>query len=375
MSDKVLDGDERNAIAQRPLSTLFGTDLINAGKYDLKEINGDADSYDANAYVNSGYIMLDNKFGEKFRLVWGARVEQFDLNLTAHSTSIPKTTLNNVDVLPSANFTYSITPKANFRLSYYRTLARPEFRELARTSYYDYELLALQTGNPNLKRALIDNADIRYEFYPSAGQIISVSGFYKKFTNAIESNINDVNASTPEISYLNVKKATTYGVEFELRKTLDFIGNQQALKNTTLYSNLSLIKSEVEDPLLIGTKRPMVGQSPYVVNAGILHTEFDQKLSFNLLFNRIGGRIFKSRGANFPNVYESPRNVLDFQLGYKTFKNRGEFKLNAADLLNNNYQFFLDYDNNGKFSPSGDKIFSRYKQGVNLALSFSYSFK
>lgn len=375
MSDRVLDGDERNAIAQRPLSTLFGTDLINAGKYDLKEINGDADSYDANAYVNSGYIMLDNKFGEKFRLVWGARVEQFDLNLTAHSTSIPKTTLNNVDVLPSANFTYSITPKANFRLSYYRTLARPEFRELARTSYYDYELLALQTGNPNLKRALIDNADIRYEFYPSAGQIISVSGFYKKFTNAIESNINDVNASTPEISYLNVKKATTYGVEFELRKTLDFIGNQQALKNTTLYSNLSLIKSEVEDPLLIGTKRPMVGQSPYVVNAGILHTEFDQKLSFNLLFNRIGGRIFKSRGANFPNVYESPRNVLDFQLGYKTFKNRGEFKLNAADLLNNNYQFFLDYDNNGKFSPSGDKIFSRYKQGVNLALSFSYSFK
>src|SRR6185369_12804030 len=141
-------------------------------------------------------IMLDNKFGEKFRLVWGARVEQFDLNLTAHSTSIPKTTLNNVDVLPSANFTYSITPKANFRLSYYRTLARPEFRELARTSYYDYELLALQTGNPNLKRALIDNADIRYEFYPSAGQIISVSGFYKKYTNAIESNINDVNAST-----------------------------------------------------------------------------------------------------------------------------------------------------------------------------------
>ena len=373
ISDRVLDGDERNAIAQRPLSTLFGTDLINAGKYDLKEINGDADSYNASAIVNTGYLMLDNKFGEKFRLVWGARVEQFNLDLTANSTSIPKTKLNNIDVLPSANFTYSVTPKANLRLSYYRTLARPEFRELARTSYYDYELLALQTGNPNLKRALIDNADIRYEFYPSAGQIISVSGFYKKFTDAIESNINDVNASTPEISYLNVQKATTYGLEFELRKKLEFI-SQQAFKNTTLYTNVSLIKSEVNDPALIGTKRPMVGQSPYVINAGILHTEMDQKLSFNLLYNRVGGRIFKSRGANFPNVYESPRNVLDFQLGYKTFKNRGEFKLNAADLLNNNYQFFLDYDNNGKFS-TGDKIFSRYKQGTNVSLSFTYSFK
>ncbi|HJP63133.1 MAG TPA: TonB-dependent receptor [Mucilaginibacter sp.] len=374
ISDRVLDGDERNAIAQRPLPTLFGTDLINAGKYDLKEINGDADSYDANSNVSSGYLMLDNKLGEKVRLVWGARVEYFNLNLTAAGPSIPVTKLNNVDLLPSANFTYSITPRANFRVSYYRTLARPEFRELARTSYYDYELLALQTGNPNLKRALIDNADIRYEFYPSAGQIISISGFYKKFTNAIESNINDVNASTPEISYLNVKKATTYGLEFELRKKLEFIGDQQAFKNTTLYTNLSLVKSEVQDPSLIGKKRPMVGQSPYVINAGILHTEFDQKLSFNLLYNRIGGRIFKSRGANFPNVYESPRNVLDFQVGYKTFKNRGEFKLNAADLLNNKYQFFLDYDENGKFS-GADRVFSRYKQGSNISLVFTYSFR
>jgi outer membrane receptor protein involved in Fe transport len=319
-------------------------------------------------------MMLDNKLGEHFRLVWGARVEYFNLNLTAISPSVPVIKQNNVDVLPSVNFTYSVTPKANFRTAYYRTLARPEFRELARTAYYDYELLALQTGNPDLKRALIDNADIRYEFYPSAGQIISISAFYKKFNNAIESNINDVNASTPEISYLNVKKATTYGAELEIRKQLSFIGDQQWLKNTTLYTNLSLVKSEVKDTALIGNKRPMVGQSPYVINAGILHTALENKLSFNLLYNRIGERIFKSRGANFPNIYEQSRNVVDFQMGYKVFKSRGEFKLNAADLLNNNYLFFLDYDQNGKFS-SGDRIFSRYRQGTSFSLAFTYSFK
>jgi len=374
ISDRVLDGDERNEIAQRPLSTLFGTDLINAGKYDLKEINGDADSYNANSNISSGYMMLDNKLGEHFRLVWGARIEYFNLNLTAISPSVPVIKQNNVDVLPSVNFTYNVTPKANFRAAYYRTLARPEFRELARTAYYDYELLALQTGNPDLKRALIDNADIRYEFYPSAGQIISISAFYKKFNNAIESNINDVNASTPEISYLNVKKATTYGAELEIRKQLSFIGDQQWLKNTTLYTNLSLVKSEVRDTAIIGNKRPMVGQSPYVINAGILHTALENKLSFNLLYNRIGERIFKSRGANFPNIYEQSRNVVDFQMGYKVFKNRGEFKLNAADLLNNNYLFFLDYDGNGKFS-GADRIFSRYRQGTSFSLAFTYSFK
>lgn len=374
ISDRVLDGDERNSISQRPLYSLFATDLITAGKYDLKEINGDADSYTANSFTNSGYLMLNNKLSQKLRVVWGVRVEQFMLNLTALSPTVPKTELKNVDILPSANFTYSLTAKQNLRFSYYRSLARPEFRELARTSYYDYELLALQTGNPNLKRALIDNIDLRYELYPSAGQIISLSGFYKKFTNAIESNINDVNASTPEISYLNVEKATIYGAEFEFRKTLDFISKAAVFNNTTLYTNVSVIKSEVEDPLLIGTKRPMVGQSPYVVNVGFLHTELQGKLSFNVLYNRIGERIYKSRGANFPDVYETPRNVLDFQVGLKAFKNKGEFKLNAADLLNNNYQFFLDYDGNHKYTAK-DGLFSRYKPGTNVSLSFTYQFR
>jgi hypothetical protein len=118
----------------------------------------------------------------------------------------------------------------------------------------------------------------------------------------------------------------------------------------------------------------MVGQSPYVINAGILHTALENKLSFNLLYNRIGERIFKSRGANFPNIYEQSRNVVDFQMGYKVFKNRGEIKLNAADLLNNNYLFFLDYDGNGKFS-GADRIFSRYRQGTSFSLAFTYSFK
>ena len=202
------------------------------------------DSYAGNSLTNAGYVMFDNKIGDKARLVWGARVEQFNTEVKAKDASISNVNQDYIDVLPSANFTYSLTDKINLRASYYRTLARPEFRELAISSYYDYELLALQQGNPNLKRALIDNADVRFEFYPSAGQILSVSGFYKKFDNAIES-LNSDAGSTRIITYFNSDKATVYGVEFEARKSLDFIVDNDFMKNTTAYANLALIKSNV----------------------------------------------------------------------------------------------------------------------------------
>ncbi|TWR29492.1 outer membrane beta-barrel protein [Mucilaginibacter pallidiroseus] len=366
-----------DAILQRPIQTLFSPSVINAGIFDLQEISNLADRYNAHSLTNAGYAMLDSKIGEDVRVVYGLRVEKFDLKLKTQDPNQPEVKLNNTDFLPSVNFTYSLTPKANFRASYYRTLARPEFRELATFAFYDYELLATVQGEPSLKRTLIDNADIRYEFYPAAGQIFSVSAFYKKFQNAIEPIFDDRN-STTTISYFNSKSAYVYGFELEARKALDFINGSMFMKNTTAYANLSVNKSRVTNPddgidRLEKTRR-LVGQSPYVVNAGITHTELDNKLSINLLFNRLGKRIFLAGGARFSSVYEMPRNVLDAQVGYKVFKNKGEFKLSATDILANNYSF--EYELDGKpYIPSGPgNIFRRYNIGSTYSLSFNYTF-
>ncbi len=376
------DPTEANEIRTRPLNTLFGNDLINAGKYRLDEIANAGDKYTANSFNNAAYLMLDNKIGEKMRVVWGVRAEQFKVNLNTFSTLIDPIEQNYFDILPSANFTYSVTPKANFRVSYARTLARPELRELAPFQYYDYELLAIQAGNTHLKRALIDNIDLRYEFYPSAGQILSVSAFYKNFNNAIESYIDDVN-STPIVSYFNSKKASTYGVEFEGRKTLDFIGTADFLKNTTLYANIAIIKSKVENPnnpQLLEKERPMVGQAPYVINAGIQHNLLDNKMGINVLYNRVGRKIYKAGGQQFPSVWENPRDVIDFQLSYKLTK-KAEFKFNAGDILNQRNVSYFDKDNSKTYNPvanatssTNDQTISSYKAGSNYSLSFSYVF-
>lgn len=370
------DPEVSDPIKQRPLNTLFGRDLINANVYRLEEINGEPDSYGANSLTNAGYVMLDNKIGDKLRLVYGARVEQFDLNLTPKDASLDKVNQNYVDVLPSANLTYSLNSKINLRASYSRTLARPEFRELSVSSYYDYELLAFQQGDPNLKKSNIDNIDLRFELYPSAGQIISVSGFYKKFKNAIETYNNDAN-STRTITYFNSPKADVYGVELEVRKTLDFIVANDFMKNTTAYANVAVIKSNAVNPtdgrlVFLEKERPLVGQAPYVINGGLQHAFLNNKLNFNALYNRVGRRLAIAAGAAFPNVWEAPRDVLDMQVGIKLLKSKGELKLTAGDILNQRSTFYYDFNKNKKYDAT-DGTQGSYRPGSNLSFAFTYS--
>jgi TonB-dependent receptor len=368
------DPDFIRPIKQRPLSQLFAPDVVNAGVYAVDEIDGRNDSYSANSTTNSGYLMLDNKLTDKLRLVWGARVEQFNVNVTPVSKAPDGIVKQNyTDILPSANLTYSLTDKINLRASYSRTLARPEFREQSISAYYDYELLAFQQGNPLLKKASIDNADIRFELYPAAGQIISVSGFYKKFKDAIETYNTDVN-STRTVNYFNTANAKVYGAELEIRKTLDFISPANAWKNTTAYANIAVIKSNAVNPNIginfLEKERPMVGQAPYVINAGLQHTF--NIFTFNALYNRVGRRLSVAAGALYENVWEAPRNVLDAQVGIKVFKGKGEFKLNAGDILNNRITFYYDKNKN-KVYDNTDEVQSSFKPGANYSFSFTYT--
>jgi outer membrane receptor protein involved in Fe transport len=373
-----------------PLNQLYATSLLNSGIYELSEITNSTDKYDANSLTSFGYGMLDHSITQKFRAVYGLRVEQFNLNLNsvAINGNAIKIKQDYLDVLPSVNLTYALTEKSNLRASYYRTVARPEFRELAPFDYYDYELLGSTAGNTSLKRTLIDNADLRYEIYPEAGQIMSVSAFYKHFNNAIEPSIYDQN-STPAFSYFNTPEAVNYGIELELRHSLAFISDDTFLKNLIFYANGTLVKSKVTNPTnqpYLVKERPMVGQSPYSINSGLQYNAFDSNLNVSLLYNRIGRRIVNAGGQRFGDVYEAPRNVIDFQTSYSFYKKKAQLKFNINDLLNNQSVFYFDYNQDKKFSPDNilkdantgaitkDEILSRFKSGTNVSLSLSYSF-
>ena len=241
----------------------------------------------------------------------------------------------------------------------------------------DYEILAFQQGDPQLKKAKIDNIDLRFEFYPSAGQIISVSGFYKKFANAIESYNNDA-GSTRTITYFNSEKANVYGIELEVRKSLDFIRANDFWKNTIAYANLALIKSTAYNPTdgrlkFIEKQRVLVGQAPYVINAGLQHSFLDNKLNFNALYNRAGRWLAVAAGALFQGIWEAPRDVVDLQLGMKVMKTKGELKLTAGDILNQRITHYYDMNFNKRYD-AGDQTQGSFRPGSNISLAFNYTF-
>jgi len=359
-----------------PKDEIFAPANINENGFILSEFTNNTDSYDANSDLNAGFLLMDNKFGEKFRISYGARFEQFaqTLNAIDFSGQAIAAKQDNFDVLPSANLTYSLNAKSNIRLSGSQTVSRPEFRELALFNYYDFISQTSVTGNPNLKRAKIFNGDIRYELYPSAGETFTVSAFYKNFNDPIEQRVNS--NSTPVvrgINYLNADQATSLGLELDVRKKLSFLGDKAWLNNLTAFANASYIDSKVKG---VGIDRPLQGQSPYLVNAGLQYFSPKTALTFTSVYNRIGQRIFLVGYQGYPDIYENARDVLDFQVSKRVLKSQAEIKLNIGDILNQSTVFYQNNTGDAKMAYDGagiDRLINSYKLGSNVSLSFSYN--
>lgn len=359
-----------------PKDQIFAPGNINENGFVLTEFTNNTDSYDANSDLNAGFLLMDNKLGEKFRVSYGARFEQFaqTLNAIDFSGQAIAAKQDNFDVLPSANLTYSLNAKSNIRLSGSQTVSRPEFRELALFNYYDFISQTSVTGNPYLKRAKIFNGDIRYELYPSASETFTVSAFYKNFNDPIEQRVNS--NSTPVvrgINYLNANQATSLGIELDFRKKLDFLGDKAWLDNLTAFANASYIDSKV---LGEGIDRPLQGQSPYLINAGLQYFSPKTAITFTSVYNRIGQRIFLVGYQGYPDIYENARDVLDFQISKRVLKSQAEIKLNVGDILNQNTVFYQNNVGATKMAYEGDgidRLINSYRLGSNVSLSFSYN--
>lgn len=337
-------------------------------------IKGNTFRYLANTILNAGFIQFDNQFSDALRVVWGGRVEHFDQLVGSVKASDPRHTNTVVtDFLPGVNANYKLNTKTNLRLSGSQTVIRPELRELSFLNIYDFELNASVQGNPLLKRTKVSNFDLRYEYYPRSGEVFNAGVFYKSFDNPIEQIFNEGSGGSSTFSFQNARTARAYGVEVELRKKLDFAS---AFKNFTFQANAAYIYSRVEDEKL-NVNRALQGQSPYVVNMGLLYDLEKYGFSATLLFNRIGERIYLvgdiSAGAGSPDIYEAPRSVFDLQLTKKVVRNKGEIRLNISDLLNQKQYFYQN--NGGKESLQKNKDAYRFTRrfGTTFGLTFNYS--
>jgi len=364
----------------------------NDGGFKLSESTTYIDSYGASSNLNAGYLMADSRFTEKIRLIYGLRAESYMQTLNTLNPDFTKKTKDTtvIDLLPSINAVWSITDRINVRGAYYRTVNRPEFRELAPFNFYDFETDYQISGNDTLQRATINNYDLRFEFYPKKpGQILSVSAFYKDLTNAIEQIAG--NGQIRSINYANVAKATNMGLELEYRVLLSTIfrnDSSKFLNGTTLFTNFSYIKSDVDVSKLNNVDpRPLQGQSPIIINAGIQYIDRKYDFGVSISYNYVGKRIIIVGNTDEPNIWENPRHVIDLQLS-KTFKEKFEVKLNVRDALAQNLVYYQDINKNGKLDKSSftdnknfehnstsDNLLLNTKLAPTISLSLSYKFK
>jgi outer membrane receptor protein involved in Fe transport len=354
-----------------PIDELFEKQNINTTDgLILDEQTNATDSYDASNKLSAYYIGLSLPFSKKINVAGGVRVENNTQQLVDVSTPTPKV----VRWLPSANVSYNFNEKMLIRATYGQSLNRPEFREIAPFGFYDFEYNWVTAGNPNLRTAKIANYDLRWEWYPSKTEMITVGAFYKKFTDAIEMNVAPGSGSIRTFNFVNAESAGNYGVELDVRKSLFELTSSGFVDKLSILFNAAFIKSTVSIAGL--PDRPLMGQSPYVVNGGLYFNDDERGLQVSAMYNVAGRRLFAvgayANGTlQDEDIYEMPRGILDFSIT-KTFKERYQLKLSVADILNQNYILIQDGNQDGKFDTGKDQVIQKNKYGQLFSAGFTY---
>ncbi len=350
-----------------------------ADKLYLYDTSDKTNNYKGDDLLASGYVGINIPL-KNLNVYAGVRYENNNMGLTNYTTLTTDVTetkkYQQTDFFPSVNATYNLNKTNLVRFAYGQSINRQEFREISPSSYYDFDLFSFVQGNPDLKPAYIQNFDLRYEIYPSSGELISLALFYKKFTNPIEWTFIDAGGSYT-YTYENAKSAQNYGIELDLKKNLDFIG----LPALSVTINGAIIDSKVA----FGEEsrehdRPMQGQSPYLVNAGLFYQNNKQALTVGMMYNIIGkrivgiGKVDTSQGGSIdndiPDMYEMPRNTIDLSVSYK-FGKRWEINAGVRDILAQSVvfkQFPQFYDESGVLQKR-EQTTKEFKPGRNFSAS------
>jgi TonB-dependent receptor len=335
------------------------------------------DRYDGHNRLFAGYAGIVTPFADKFRLSAGLRVENNVQQIDVYDENGRRKQVTNSPLtvpMPFSNLSYEISEKMMVRVAYSKTVNRPVFRELAPFNYYDFDRNADIFGNKDLKTARIDNVDLSWELYPSKSEKISLGVFYKQFKDPIEQYLSP--GSNLRYGYINADKATTYGIEAEVRKSFETLPSS-FLNKFSVVLNGALIKSKIQMPTSLSnleSNRAMQGQSPYVANASLFYNNPERGLQIGMAYNVFGKRIFAvgDKDSN-PNQYEMPRQQIDLTIS-KQLSDRFELKFGIQDLLNQKYRLVQDSNRDNKIT-SVDETIQSYRWGQYTTLGVIWKVK
>lgn len=338
----------------------------------LQEITAATDNYVAEQRLDYVGLGVDVTLDDRFRLNAGARRESSLQSVSTFSVLQAgqriDSRLDESTWLPSFGATWMINDDQQLRFGWSRTLSRPDFRELSPAPFLDPILDILTFGNPDLVTARITNLDLRWEYYFSPDESLSVALFRKTFDKPIEKLLLPATGSLLQ-TLANAESATNQGIEIDYFQRMGWADGwfgDVDMSNWFIAANYSWIDSEIRlDPARAGVStslnRPLEGQSPYVVNLQLGYSSPSGTHETALSFNVSGERIVQVGIDTQPDVYEQPAPSLDFNWKWQ-FAPEWSTRLRLRNLLDPAVEY-----------RQGDINIREFKRGREINLSLEWS--
>lgn len=365
-----LGGPLPEDLKTKRIDFVFAQQNINPNRLVISEVTGAAApaAYTGELEVHGGYVATDLQLGSFLRAAIGGRyedgsqiVDTFDLY--GPNTGI-ETTINKDYWLPAATLTWNFAENMQFRIGGSKTLARPQFRELAPSEFIDVETDRTFIGNPFLQNSDLYNYDARWEWYFDRDQFFTLGAFYKTIKNPIEETINEAGDSL-QTTFQNVPRARLMGAEAEFKYILEAPFDMDWMKTKNLFLGVnytysdSKIKVNATDTVtrsngtvlpasfVIRDGRALQGQSDHLANFQIGYEDDVANSAGTLLVNYASKRIRASAAQTLPEIIEYPPITLDFTYSrsFELWETDYEFGFKAENLLGDNSKAIQSLNN------------------------------
>ena len=342
-------------------------------------------NYNSKEHIGGAYTMvtLKTKLGE---LIAGFRAEHTNqiYTMLQHFRNMGQTGEQSYwDYLPSASLKWTPTKKMNIRLSYYRSINRPGFYEIV-----PYQIMGeeyQEKGNPNLKRARIDNIDLRWEWFPSKTEQILAGVFYKYLKDPIEqvfvTSDGKIGAGT-DAYYMpdNLGNAKNMGFEIDVIKYIRHFGIKA--NYTYTYSKITTSKREYKEGSAeyksgVTQSRPLVNQAPHTANISLLYKDTENGWNAQLASSFTGAKLALVSPFKDADQWDKAMFGIDLS-AEKQFKNGFSIFFKANNLLDAKRERYLKTVNESNLQYADQKsnktIIGTYKYGRTFLLGVRYKF-
>ncbi len=359
------------SIENLKLDELYNATNFDAARFQMTQ--GDPNSYEVTKHIHSGFAEGTYQLTSKLLANVGFRVDKVDLTVdyVTQNAGIGSESIDKLYYLPSLNIKYDVNNKNVIRLGLSKTYTLPQSKEI---SPYQYVNIGFASqGNPNIKPSDNYNVDLKWDYYITPSELISLTSFYKIIQNPI--GRADQGNSAGLLEYTNISdKANVAGVEVEVRKNIFSLTNaaSNTLNRLSVGVNASYIYTDLIVKLLNTEERNtrLEGAAPFIANFDISHTYSNGQKNYvnSLVFNYFSNRIHTIGSRGYKDIIEKGVPTLDFVSSAK-LNNNITLKLKATNLLNPYYTLTREA------SDSNEKVvLNEYKKGINVSLGFSYDF-